>query len=73
VLLGNIFLFIAAVRTLMVLLNSSSQDSWHISERNWQGVLLTLGTIMLFVVGLMPQWFIPALTNMGMIFSGASP
>ena len=73
VLLGNIFLFIAAVRTLMVLLNSSSQDSWHISERNWQGVLLSLGTIMLFVVGLMPQWFIPALTNMGMIFSGASP
>ena len=73
VLLGNVFLIIAAVRSLAILVNTSSQESWYISERNWQGVLLTLGTILLFVVGLMPQWFIPALTNMGTIFSGASP
>jgi NADH-quinone oxidoreductase subunit N len=72
-LIGNVFLFIAAVRTLAVLLNSSSQDSWQFSERSWQRVLLVLGMIMLFVVGLMPQWFIPTLTNMGMIFSAASP
>lgn len=70
---GNVFLFAAAVRTLMVLLSDSQQDSWQFSKANWQTVLLVLGTVLLFVVGLMPQWFIPTLTNMGLIFSGASP
>jgi NADH-quinone oxidoreductase subunit N len=70
---GNALLFVAGVRTLAALLKSSPNDRWQAPPRGWQTTLLILGMMLLFVVGLMPQWFIPALTNMGLIFSGATP
>lgn len=72
-LLGNACLLAAGIRTLFVSVTGSSQEGWQISERGLQVTLLVLGGVLLFVVGLMPQWFFPSLTDMALIFSAPSP
>ena len=66
--LGSVGLIIAAVRTLVVFVSGRDVEIWHVEEKRWEGVLLVLGAAALFVFGLFPQLFLPALANMARMF-----
>ncbi len=67
-LLGTIGLLAAGIRTLSVLVqNVKGEEDWQINESIPQIIFLTGGWLMLVVIGLLPQLFIPILTNMAII------
>jgi formate hydrogenlyase subunit 3/multisubunit Na+/H+ antiporter MnhD subunit len=66
--IGSVGLIIAGTRTLVVFVSGREEEDWHIEEKRWEGVLLVLGAAALFAVGLFPQIFLPALSNMASMF-----
>lgn len=60
---GNILLFAAGLRVLVVLFNHSKQDGRTFSENRLLIGLLLIGALALFVIGLFPNTFIPFLTQ----------
>lgn len=67
-LVGSAGLLFAGLRTLAVLLTRSPQQSWAVSESRPQMLLLTLGGAFLLLIGLLPQWFMPTLTQVARLF-----
>jgi formate hydrogenlyase subunit 3/multisubunit Na+/H+ antiporter MnhD subunit len=63
-LVGNACLLVAGLRTLAVLLMYEKDQGWQISEHRLRSALLIVGSAVLLVVGMMPQWFLPPLVNM---------
>lgn len=72
-LLGNVFLFAAALRSATVFVMSPEQTSWKINERGFQPILLAAGVAILIIIGLIPQQFLPLLTNLASIFIYQGP
>jgi NADH:ubiquinone oxidoreductase subunit 2 (subunit N) len=72
-LIGNACLFVAALRSMVALVRGSPPEALQLTERGPLTVLLILGAAMLIVVGLMPQWFFPILTNLGLVFTQPAP
>ncbi len=72
-LFGNICLFAAVLRCAAVLVMSPEPSEWKLSERGFQPILLAAGVLILFVIGLMPQSFLPLLTNLASIFIYQGP
>ena len=68
VLLGSVGLIIAALRTLVIFVSGRDDDVWHVEEKRGEWILLVLGVLALFAVGLFPQVFLQALTNMANMF-----
>ncbi|HAV75776.1 MAG TPA: hypothetical protein DCX53_00315 [Anaerolineae bacterium] len=52
---GIVGMFIASFRTLAVLSMADEYSSWDVSENLLQGIMLGLGVIGIFVLGLFPQ------------------
>jgi len=73
ILAGDACLFVAGFRTLAVLVSSSDRPAWRISEGNLQAAVLVIGAILLFVVGLMPQWSFPLLAKLGLALAAPVP
>ena len=70
VLLGFIGLLFAGFRTLAVLVMGQENEDWRITETRPQLLLLGMGMGMLFLIGLLPQWFMPMMINMAQILRG---
>jgi len=71
--LGSIGLLTGGLRALAVLIAGEEGEPWRVSE-NWnERVMLILGGVGLLVVGLFPQWFLPALARMTEIFLSLRP
>jgi NADH-quinone oxidoreductase subunit N len=68
-LLGSIGLFVSAIRTLTVLISGKQDVKWSIQEKNWATPLVAVGVILIFLVGLFPQWFSPSLAQVSQVFS----
>lgn len=68
-LVGSAGLIIAGLKTIMVIIPSNIKNTLNISETKPQIVLLSIGTLILFTIGLMPQIFIPMLINMAQIIT----
>jgi len=66
-------LIIAGLRTLGALVIDPEIREWQITEKIPQIILLTLGWVMLLIIGVLPQLSIPALTNMALIFISTPP
>jgi formate hydrogenlyase subunit 3/multisubunit Na+/H+ antiporter MnhD subunit len=62
-------LFIAGLRTSAVLVMAPTEETWRVSERGFRVGLLLIGWAILFVIGMMPQWFFPSLTTMALTFT----
>ncbi|MGW8249015.1 MAG: hypothetical protein ACWGO1_00105 [Anaerolineales bacterium] len=73
VLAGYIGLIIGGIRSVAVLVLSSDESPWKVSETRLESILLILGSLVLLVMGLLPQLFTPALAQMAEIFLRSSP
>lgn len=67
--LGNIGLIFAAMRTLAILITGPQDAAWSIQETRPQRFLIGTGGLLIFIMGVVPQWIIPALVHIATIFS----
>jgi formate hydrogenlyase subunit 3/multisubunit Na+/H+ antiporter MnhD subunit len=68
-LLGTVGLFISAIRMLAVLTMGKQETEWKISESSGTIIFLSVGLILIFLVGLFPHWFNPQLFDLSQMFS----
>ena len=68
-LLGTVGLFISAIRTLAVLSTGNEETGWKINESRGTILFLTVGIVLLFLVGLFPHWFFLPSIDVSQVFS----
>jgi formate hydrogenlyase subunit 3/multisubunit Na+/H+ antiporter MnhD subunit len=68
-LLGCVGLLIGGVRTLAVLVIGSEQREWQVNESRAETAFLVVGTMLLLVWGLFPQWILPFVANLPFKFA----
>ena len=73
VLVGAVGLMVGAIRTLVVLVTGPKEEAWRSTENWGQRSLLGLVVIMLFLLGMFPHWFLPALASMGRLLGQPGP
>jgi len=72
-LLGSAGLLIASLRTLVVFVGDSDEMKW-VSKESWaQRILLMVGVIGLFLIGIFPQIILPQLASMARVFINLNP
>lgn len=72
-LLGCALLFASTLRTVAVMVMSPAVTSWKFEEPGLRPVFLAVGTLILFVLGIMPQSYMSMLTNLASIFIFRGP
>lgn len=67
-LLGNAGLLAGGIRSLVVLSMGAEETNWQVDE-SWATIgLLALGCLVLLLIGIFPEWFLPFLANMAQVF-----
>lgn len=69
-LLGTAGLLAGGLRCMAVLFTGPEDRSWEITESAGQSALLVTALLVIFALGLLPQWFLPPLANMAHMFAG---
>jgi NADH-quinone oxidoreductase subunit N len=64
-LVGITGLMAGAIRSLAVLSMGTDEAGWEISENRWQIFLLSVGILLILLLGLLPQTYMPILTAIG--------
>jgi hypothetical protein len=72
-LVGCAGVMIAGLRSLATLVDKPDEAPWVISESRPQVILLLAGAGLLILVGLFPQLYMPALTNLAITFANPAP
>jgi NADH-quinone oxidoreductase subunit N len=72
-LIGCMGLLFGGVRTLVVLVTGEGKASWKITETREERIFLATGIILLLLLGLFPQIFLPFLTNLPFKFTQFLP
>jgi len=68
-LLGTVGLLISAIRSLAVLIMGKEETGWKIKESRGTIIFLTVGIVLLFVIGLFPHMFFPQSLSVTQVFS----
>lgn len=66
---GGVGLLIGGMRTMAVLIAGDEPPRWKSTETTAQKLLLTLGCIMLFLLGIFPQWLLIPIQSMAAAFT----
>jgi formate hydrogenlyase subunit 3/multisubunit Na+/H+ antiporter MnhD subunit len=66
--IGNLGLLTGGLRTLAVLVMAPQDTSWELNEEWGSGILIGMGVIGLFILGIFPQIFRPILVNLPAMF-----
>ena len=72
-LIGCMGLLFGGVRTLAVLVTGDEEVGWQITETRQERVFLAIGVILLLLLGLLPQLFLPSLANLPFKFAQFLP
>jgi formate hydrogenlyase subunit 3/multisubunit Na+/H+ antiporter MnhD subunit len=72
-LLGSLGLLTGCMRSLAVLITGSDEVPWVITERWSERIMFLLGGAVLLLVGILPQWFLPALARMTQVYLSGQP
>lgn len=64
VFLGILGLLVASLRSLNILAVNKIREEWKIGEGGVEAVILCLGTLVLLILGIFPQVFLPPLLNL---------
>jgi formate hydrogenlyase subunit 3/multisubunit Na+/H+ antiporter MnhD subunit len=67
-LLGTVGLMVSAIRMLAVL-TMGKEEGWKIHESRGILFFLSIGVVLLFLVGLFPNWFFPPSIDVSQVFS----
>lgn len=67
--LGSFGLFFSGVRMMAVMTTGENEASWSFKENRITLLFLSTGLILLFLVGLFPQWFLPPLADAAQVFT----
>jgi len=67
-LIGTLGLLTGGIRTLAVMVMAPEGTGWELRETWGPGILIGLGVIGLFILGIFPQTFRPILTNLPAMF-----
>lgn len=65
---ASLGLWVAALRSLAVLGMAEPGETWKSGETTLQRILISLGLLSLFLLGLFPQWMQPLLANLPLLF-----
>ena len=68
ILIGNLGLFVSAIRVMMVITRAEEGSKWESRESNLQKLLLSIGLLALFILGIFPQWVLPLWTKLPTVF-----
>jgi formate hydrogenlyase subunit 3/multisubunit Na+/H+ antiporter MnhD subunit len=72
-LLGSMGLMVAGMRSLALFFSKTEDQAWKINEGWTVLFFLVIGIILLFLIGVFPQWFLPPLANLALSFEQLSP
>jgi NADH-quinone oxidoreductase subunit N len=70
---GSAGLLIGGLRSLAVLVMGSEETTWKITELPAQIFYLGVGSAVLIILGLFPQWFIPFFADLPLMFNNLIP
>jgi len=60
---------ISGIRSLAVLTMGKDETPWTVEESRSTIIFLTIGVVLLFIVGLFPQWFYGSISQVSQAFS----
>lgn len=73
ILVGSAGLLMGGLRTLAVLVMGKQQEDWQVTETAGQQFYLAVGSLLLLLAGIFPQWFLPLFVNIPQAFRQLVP